>query len=86
VGSLLLDVRRGDNLSGQMEPFAQVIKTLGSQGVVVVLPGELGLEVAAGGERLASLDDLECDMIVSFFFLVLFRRKIGDGDREGTRT
>lgn len=56
--SLLLDVRRRHDLSGQMEPFAEVVETLGSQGVVVVLPRELSLEVAAGGERLASLDDL----------------------------
>jgi hypothetical protein len=41
-----------------MEPFAQVVEAFGGQGVVVVLPAELGLEVAAGGERLASFDDL----------------------------
>jgi hypothetical protein len=42
-----------------MEPFAEIVETLGSQGVVVVLPRELSLEVAAGGERLASLDDIK---------------------------
>lgn len=56
--SLLLDVGGGHNLGGKMKPFAQVVKTLGSQGVVVVLPRELGLEVAARSQRLASLDDL----------------------------
>ena len=41
-----------------MEPFAQVVETLGRQGVVIPLPGKLGLEVAARGERLAGFDDL----------------------------
>jgi hypothetical protein len=38
VRALLLDVRLGHNLSGEMEPLAEVVKTLGGQGVVVVLP------------------------------------------------
>jgi hypothetical protein len=38
VGSLLLDVRSRDNLSGKMEPFAEVVETLRSESVVVVLP------------------------------------------------
>lgn len=59
VGALLLDVRRGNNLGGEVQPLAEVVETLGGQGVVVVLPGELGLDIAAGGERLASLDDKE---------------------------
>ena len=58
MGTLLLDVRRGHNLSGQVQPFAQVLEALGGQGVVVVLPREAGLEVAARGQGLASLDDL----------------------------
>lgn len=58
MGTLLLDVSRGDNLGGQVKPFAEVVEALGGQGVVVVLPGELSLEVAARGEGLASLDDL----------------------------
>jgi hypothetical protein len=37
VGALLLDVGGGDNLSGEVEPLAQVVKTLGGEGVVVVL-------------------------------------------------
>lgn len=56
--TLLLDVGSGYNLSGQMEPFAEVVETLGGEGVVVVLPGEAGLKVAARGERLAGLDHL----------------------------
>ena len=57
--SLLLDVGGRDNLSGEVKPFAEVVETLRGQGVVVPLPGELGLDVAAGGERLARLDDEE---------------------------
>lgn len=80
VRTLLLDVGGRDNLSGEVEPFAEVVKTLniirqklsfhitlfslhaktylGGEGVVVVLPRELGLDVATGVQRLASLDDL----------------------------
>lgn len=57
--ALLLDVRRGHDLGGQVEPLAQVVETLGGEGVVVVLPRELGLDVAARGERLAGLDHVE---------------------------
>lgn len=57
VGALLLDVGGRDNLSGEVKPFAKVVETLGGQGVVVVLPRELGLDIATGGEGLASLDD-----------------------------
>lgn len=59
VGALLLDVRRGDDLGGEVQPLAEVVETLGGQGVVVVLPGELGLDIAAAGQGLASLDDKE---------------------------
>ena len=58
VRALLLDVRRGHDLGGQVQPFAQVVETLGREGVVVPLPGELRLEVAARGEGLAGFDDL----------------------------
>jgi len=57
--SLLLDVRSWDDLSGQVEPLAEVVKTLRSESVVVVLPRELSLDIAAGCERLAGLDDVE---------------------------
>jgi hypothetical protein len=57
VRSLLLDVGGRNDLSGKVEPFAEVVEALGGQGVVVVLPRELSLDIAAGGERLASLDD-----------------------------
>lgn len=59
VGSLLLDVGGRDDLGGEVQPFAEVVEALGGQGVVVVLPRELGLDIAAGVERLQSLDDEE---------------------------
>jgi hypothetical protein len=57
VGPLLLDVGSRDNLGGEVQPLPEVVETLGGQGVVVVLPRELGLDVAARGQGLASLDD-----------------------------
>ena len=57
VRSLLLDVGGRNNLGGQVQPFAEVVETLGGQGVVVVLPGELGLDIAPGVQGLARLDD-----------------------------
>jgi hypothetical protein len=57
VRSLLLDVGSRNDLSGEVKPFAQVVETLGGQGVVVVLPRELGLDVASGVEGLKSLDN-----------------------------
>lgn len=59
VRPLGLDVGSGDDLSGEVEPLAEVVETLGGEGVVVVLPRELGLDVAARGQRLASLDDIK---------------------------
>jgi len=56
---LLLDVGRGNDLGGQMKPLAEEVQPLGGQSIVIPLPRELGLEVAAGGEGLARLDDLE---------------------------
>jgi hypothetical protein len=49
----LLDVRLGYDLGGEMEPLAEVVETLRGEGVVVVLPWEAGLDVAARGQRLA---------------------------------
>lgn len=59
VGSLLLDVGGGNDLSGKVQPLAEVVETLGGEGVVIVLPREAGLHVAARVERLAGLDDIE---------------------------
>lgn len=58
VRALLLDVGSGHNLRREVKPFTQVLKTLGGEGVVVVLPREASLDVAAGLERLAGLDHL----------------------------
>ena len=55
--SLLLDVCGGNDLGGEVKPFAEVVETLGGEGVVVVLPGELSLDVAAGVQRLERLDN-----------------------------
>lgn len=51
-------MRGGHDLGGEVQPFAQVVEALGREGVVVPLPGELGLEVGAGGQGLACFDDL----------------------------
>ena len=59
MAALLLDVRLRHNLGRQVQPLAQVVETLRGEGVVVPLPGELGLEEAARGERLAGLHDVE---------------------------
>jgi hypothetical protein len=53
----LLNVGSGNDLSGEVKPFAEVVETVGGQGVVVVLPRELGLDIAARVERLQSLDN-----------------------------
>lgn len=58
VATSLLNVGGWDNLGGEMQPFAEVVETFAGQGVVVVLPRELGLEESAGGQGLAGLDDL----------------------------
>ena len=56
---MLLDVSRGDNLSGHVEPFAEVVETFRSESIVVILPRELGLDIATGSKRLARLDNVE---------------------------
>lgn len=58
MAALLLDVGGRDNLGREVEPLAEVGKTLLGESVVVVLPRELGLDVTTGGKGLASLDDL----------------------------
>ena len=44
--ALLLDVSCGNDLGWEVEPFAKVVETLWRKGIVVPLPGKLGLEVA----------------------------------------
>jgi hypothetical protein len=58
VRALGLDVCLGNDLGGEMKPFAEVVETFWGQSVVVPLPGELGLDIATGIEGLESLDDL----------------------------
>lgn len=79
VRALLLDVGSRNDLSGQVKPFAEVVETLGGQGVVVVLPGELGLDVAARGQRLASLDDVQ---VLGVDFGVLGQVVVLSGDEN----
>lgn len=52
VRSLLLNVCGGDDLGGEVKPFSEVVETLGGEGVVVVLPRELSLDVSARVEGL----------------------------------
>lgn len=59
LGPSGLLVGLGDNLGGQVQVLAQVVQTLGGEGVVVPLPRELGLDVSLGGKGLHGLDDLE---------------------------
>jgi hypothetical protein len=74
VRSLLLDVRSRNNLGRKMKPFSQVVKTFGSEGVVIVLPWELGFDVTTGSEWLAGLDNvkiLRVDVVVLWEVVVL---------------
>jgi len=74
VRSLLLDVRSGDNLGGKVEPFAEVVETFRCESIVVILPRELGLDIATGSEGLAGLDDVEIlgvDVVVLWEVVVL---------------
>jgi hypothetical protein len=59
VRLLLLDVRSRDDLGREVKPLSEVVDALGGQGVVVVLPRELGLDISARVERLARLDHVE---------------------------
>lgn len=57
AGSLLES--SGNNLGRKVKELAKVVNTLVGEGVVVVLPRELGLDIATRSQRLHSLDDLE---------------------------
>jgi hypothetical protein len=48
--ALLLNVGLGNDLGREMEPLAEVVEALRGEGVVVPLPAEAGLDVAAGGQ------------------------------------
>lgn len=74
--SLLLNVRGWNDFSRKMKPFAKVVETLRGEGVVVILPGELSLDVTTRRERLASLDNVEVlgvNVVVLWKVVVLFR-------------
>jgi hypothetical protein len=78
VRSLLLDVSRGDNLSGKVEPFPEVVETFRCESIVVILPRELGLDIATGGKRLAGLDNVEIlgiDVVVLWEIVVFLRNE-----------
>ena len=49
----------GDNFRWEVEPLAKIVYPGVCQGVVVVLPGKLGLDVASGIERLEGFDDID---------------------------
>ena len=73
---MLLDVSRGNNLSGKVKPFAEVVETFRCEGIVVVLPRELGLDITTGGKRLAGLDNVEIlgvDVVVLWEIVVFLR-------------
>jgi len=53
----------GNDLRWEVEPFTEVVESLRGEGVVVPLPRELGLYVAAGAERLHRLDDLYVSVV-----------------------
>ena len=57
--ALLLDVRLRNDLRWEVQPLTEVVEAFRSQGVVVPLPRELRLEVAAGCKGLAGFDDLQ---------------------------
>mgnify|MGYP006891826714 CR=1 FL=1 len=53
----------------QVQVFSQVFNTFFSQGVVVVLPRELSLDVTLGGQGLQSLDNVQ---VLGVNFIVLW--------------
>jgi len=79
MGGLLLDVGSWDNLSWEMEPLAEVVNSGISQGIVVVLPGKLGLDVSSGVEGLEGLDDKE---VSGVNVLVLWEVEVLLGDEN----
>jgi len=59
VRTLGLDVCLGNDLGREVEPFPEVVETFRGQGVIIPLPGELGLDIAARVEGLEGLDYVE---------------------------
>jgi hypothetical protein len=77
--ALLLDVSCWDNLGWEMEPLAEVVEALWGEGVVVVLPRELGLDVSTGGQRLASLHNVK---VLGVNVIVLWKVVVLLGDQD----
>jgi hypothetical protein len=77
--TLLLDMSSRHNLGRQMEPFTEVVESLGGQRVVVPLPGEPRLEVPSRGQRLAGFDDVE---VLGVNFAVLRQVEVFFGDED----
>ena len=48
--ALLLDMCGGHDLSRQVKPLAKIVEPLWCESIVIVLPRELGLEIAARGQ------------------------------------
>lgn len=69
----------GDNTLGKVEVLSEVLNTLVGEGVVVVLPRELGLDETLGGQRLESLDDVKV-LGVNVLVLGLVKVLLGDTD------
>jgi len=57
-----------DNFSREVQPFTEVLDTLGCDGVVVVLPRELGLDETLGCQTLEGFDDFEIWNVEIFMF------------------
>ena len=64
----IVQVSTWNNVFWNVQVFSQVINTVFSQGVVVVLPRELGFDVTFGGQRLHSLDDVQVFGVDFFMF------------------
>lgn len=62
-----------------MEVLSEVLNTLVGEGVVVVLPRELGLDEALRGQRLESLDDVKV-LGVNVLVLGLVKVLLSDTD------
>lgn len=63
----------------EVEVLTQVLNTLIGKGVVVVLPGELSLNVTLRGQGLQSLDDIQVSG-VNFLVLWLVEVLLGDSN------
>jgi hypothetical protein len=69
----------GNNTLGKVEVLSEVLNTLVGEGVVVVLPRELGLDEALRGQRLESLDDVKV-LGVNVLVLGLVKVLLSDTD------